>query len=63
MLGLLLTATFVSLLASQVGTQTELGFERVFAVIGVWLAAVGSALHYGVEREQEREPSANQRPR
>jgi hypothetical protein len=64
-LGLLFTAMFLYMLASQVGTQTEVGFERMFAVIGVWLAAAGSALHYGVERERQREqeqkPGTNRR--
>jgi hypothetical protein len=62
-LGLLFAATFFYMLASQVGTQTEVGFERAFAVVGVWLAAAGSALHYGVEREQGQgqKPGTNQR--
>ncbi|MEV4518165.1 hypothetical protein AB0K00_55565 [Dactylosporangium sp. NPDC049525] len=58
-LGLLFVATVAYMLTSQVGTQTELGFERTFAVVAVWLTAVGTALHYGVQHG--REPGAGRR--
>jgi hypothetical protein len=58
-LGLLFVVTVVSMLTSQVGTQTEAGFERTFAVVAVWLTAVGTALHYGVK--QGRQPGAGRR--
>jgi hypothetical protein len=49
-LGLLFVATVASTLTSQVGTQTDVGFERTFALGAVWISAVGTALHYGVQQ-------------
>jgi hypothetical protein len=58
-LALLFAATTASMLTLQSGTQTDVGFERNFAVIGVWLTAVGTALHYALR--QGREPGAGRR--
>ncbi|WP_432988926.1 hypothetical protein [Dactylosporangium sp. CA-233914] len=58
-LGLLFVAAVASMLTSQVGTQTELSFERTFTVAAVWITAVGTALHYGIQQGQE--PGAGRR--
>ena len=52
-------ATVASTLTSQVGTQTDVGFERTFALGAVWISAVGTALHYGVQ--QGHAPGAGRR--
>jgi hypothetical protein len=60
---LLLLATTVHFMRGQVGTQTELGFNRVSAGTAVWLCAVGTALLYSVMLQQERgEPAAHRKP-
>ncbi|MET7397870.1 hypothetical protein ABZS66_30715 [Dactylosporangium sp. NPDC005572] len=54
---LLFAATAARMLASQVGPQDELTFSRMFAGNALWITAVGTALHYGMRRGREREPS------
>jgi hypothetical protein len=58
-LALLFLATAAYLLASRVGPQTELGFERTFVVSAVWITAIGAALHYGARAEAA--PSVSRR--
>ncbi|MCU7728448.1 hypothetical protein ODJ79_32460 [Actinoplanes sp. KI2] len=57
-LGLLLPATMA--LTWWAGTRTDAGSERAFAAGAVWIAAVGTALHYGVQRG--RTPGVSPRP-
>ena len=45
-LGLLFAATVASTLTSQFGTQTD----RTYALSAVWISAVGTAVHYGVQQ-------------
>ncbi|WP_432837381.1 hypothetical protein [Dactylosporangium sp. CA-092794] len=58
-LGLVFLTTVAQMLFSQVGPQTDVGFERTFAAVAVWLTAVGTALHYGAR--QAREPGTGRR--
>ncbi|MEU4164830.1 hypothetical protein [Actinoplanes sp. NPDC026670] len=58
-LGLLFLVTIASTLfaiastlTSPTSPQADARFERNFALIAVWITAVGTALHYAVERER-----------
>lgn len=58
-LGLLYVATVASTLTAQVGTQTDVGSKRTFALGAVLVSAVGTALHHGVQKG--RSPGAGRR--
>jgi hypothetical protein len=49
-LGLLFVATVAFTQIPHAGTQTDVGFERMFALGAVWISAAGTALHYGVQQ-------------
>jgi hypothetical protein len=62
-LALMFVANVAHLMLGQGGTQTELGFKRLFAGNAVWLCAVGTALLYGALLRSERgEPAADAKP-